>query len=179
MSENLNRRQFLKENWEVSIGFLGSFLTQAEEKPSFFRPPGASGEFAFLSSCTRCGRCKEACEEGAISLFTAGAGAQLAFTPFLDPNLTPCTMCGKCAEACGAGVLNPTGRLQIGKARIIPDFCLAFQKISCDYCLRACPEKALTLNNGSPEVNCRCTGCGLCTASCISDYKGIWVDLPS
>jgi ferredoxin-type protein NapG len=178
MNERLNRRQFLLENWNASLSFLGNLvLTQAEDKRTFFRPPGASSELEFLSLCTRCGLCKEACKDGVISMFTAASGAKLAHTPYLDPNRSPCTMCGSCIGVCHNGALSHLGNLQIGRAEVKKDNCLAYKKISCDYCIRSCPEEALIMDHGVPAVNDRCTGCGLCSANCISDFKGIWVYL--
>jgi pyruvate formate lyase activating enzyme len=52
------------------------------------------------SRCTRCGRCREACEHGAISLAEDG--------PVTDP--AQCVLCGACVTACPAGAREIIGR---------------------------------------------------------------------
>src|SRR5690554_4549517 len=101
MNDRVNRRQFLSLNLDAGVGFLGNlFFSQVETERDFFRPPGAGDEVEFLTSCTRCGLCREVCPENSISLFALTSGAKLAQTPFLDPNVNPCTMCSKCIDAC-------------------------------------------------------------------------------
>ncbi|MBP2239773.1 ferredoxin-type protein NapF [Cytobacillus eiseniae] len=181
MNDRVNRRQFLSINWEATVGFLGNFIgTQLEQERDFFRPPGARSELDFLTSCNRCGKCKESCPESIISLFTLTDGAKLVNTPYLNPNENPCTFCNKCIEVCPTDALSLSGRLEIpaiGRAVIHPTSCLAFQEVMCDYCVRSCPEEgALTLINGKPMIqNEACTGCGLCVASCIAEQKGILI----
>ncbi|WP_404332619.1 4Fe-4S dicluster domain-containing protein [Mesobacillus maritimus] len=183
MTNRVNRRQFLSLNLDASVGFLGNlFFSQVETDRYFFRPPGAGDEVAFLTSCTRCGVCKEACPEDSISLFSIKSGAKLARTPFLNPNVSPCTMCGKCIDACEAGALTTSlasgGKSKrIGRAEVQQGHCLTFKGILCEYCIRACPEEgALAVSNGKLVVNTQnCTGCGLCVSSCISESAGVWV----
>jgi pyruvate formate lyase activating enzyme len=52
------------------------------------------------SRCTRCGRCLEACDRGAISLAENG--------PVTDPG--KCVLCGRCVPACPAGAREIIGR---------------------------------------------------------------------
>jgi pyruvate formate lyase activating enzyme len=52
------------------------------------------------SRCTRCGRCLEACDHGAISLAENG--------PVTDPG--KCVLCGRCVTACPAGAREIIGR---------------------------------------------------------------------
>ncbi|SEN24550.1 ferredoxin-type protein NapG [Mesobacillus persicus] len=183
MNERLNRRQFLSMNWDATVGFVGNLvLSQLDDEREFFRPPGASTEVEFLTLCTRCGLCKNACPEETISLFSLASGAKLANTPFIDPNIRPCTMCGKCIDVCPSHALTTIangGSAVVGFADILPDNCLAFKDVMCDYCIRACPQtQAIYLDNGKPVVIAEnCNGCGLCVSRCISVDKGIWIKL--
>jgi ferredoxin-type protein NapG len=180
MNSRVNRRQFLSLNLDATVGFLGNlFFSQVETERDFFRPPGAGAEMEFLTSCTRCGLCKEACPEDSIRLFSMASGAKIVHTPFLDPNVKPCTMCGGCIDACEAGALGPTNgtHYKIGMAEVQQENCLTFKDIRCDYCIRACPkDEVLEICKGKLIVNSKnCTGCGLCVSSCISESAGIWV----
>lgn len=181
MEERVNRRQFLSINFGASVGFLGNFLgTQIEEERDFFRPPGAGNELEFLTTCNRCGKCKDSCPEGIISLFSLANGAKLLNTPYLNPNESPCTFCHDCIDVCPTNALNSSNlseKQAIGKAAIEKHICMAFQDVMCDYCVRSCPVNgAITLFNGKPSINeSNCNGCGICVANCISEYKGIKV----
>ncbi|MBU8878372.1 4Fe-4S dicluster domain-containing protein [Bacillus sp. FJAT-29790] len=181
MSERVNRRQFLSINWEATVGFLGNFIVpQLEQDRDFFRPPGAHDELEFLTSCTRCGKCKESCPEEIISLFTMADGAKLLNTPYINPNVKPCTICEICADVCPTDALSITSFLEersIGKAVVHEQSCIAFQEVMCDYCVRSCPEQgAIQLIKGKPVINEEsCTGCGLCVASCISGNNAILI----
>lgn len=181
MNERVNRRQFLSINWEATVGFLGNFIgTQLEQERDFFRPPGAREELDFLTSCNRCGKCKDSCPEGILNLFTLSDGAKILNTPYLNPNESPCTFCQSCIDACPTDALSLSGLLDnpsIGKAEILKHNCLTFKDVMCDYCFRSCPVKsAIELIDGKPSINEEsCTGCGLCVTSCISEVKGIQI----
>jgi ferredoxin-type protein NapG len=183
MTEELNRRSYLKLNWKASIGFFSNALApQLEQERECFRPPGAGTELDFLTSCSRCGKCKDACPEGIIQLFTTQSGAKMIHTPFLDPNQTPCTFCLECINVCPTEALLLThyqNNSYIGKAKLRLEACIAYQNVICDYCVRGCPiEGAIRLVYGKPVVDeLLCNGCGLCVSHCITDYKGIWVHL--
>ncbi len=183
MTEKLNRREFISLNWESTIGFLGNFIApQMEIERTFFRPPGALGELGFLTSCTRCGKCQEICPEQSIRMFSLQDGAKLVNTPFLDPNISPCTFCKKCVVACPTDALNETdfeARRFLGYVKVKPGFCLAYNSVMCDYCVRACPVKgAIQLENGVPVVSReQCTGCGICVSKCIAERNGLKVML--
>lgn len=181
MDERVNRRQFLTINWGATVGFLSNFIgTQLEEERDFFRPPGARGELDFLTSCNRCGNCKDSCPEGIIKLFTLSDGAKLLNTPYLKPNESPCTFCRTCIDVCPTNALSIAGLIEkpaIGSAVVINHHCLTFQDVMCDYCVRSCPESgAIELIDGKPSINiANCTGCGLCVENCISENKGIQI----
>lgn len=182
MDERVNRRQFLSINWGATIGFLGNFIgTQMEEERDFFRPPGAGDELDFLTSCNRCGKCKESCPEGIISLFALANGAKLLNTPYINPNERPCTFCQVCIDVCPTNALNlPNLREKqaIGKATIEKQICMTYKDVMCDYCVRSCPARgAISIIDGKPSVkDANCNGCGVCVANCISEIKGIRVN---
>ena len=184
MSERLSRRSFLTLNLEATVGFLGNIIIpQIEQERNFFRPPGSGPELEFLTSCTRCTKCAEACPEKIISMFPMQQGAKIANTPYIDPNVAPCTYCGLCIDSCPAGALslnNMSLQKSIGTAEVHGLKCLAFKQVMCDYCVRSCPvQGAISMVDDKPSVNGQlCTGCGICVASCISDDKGIFVQLP-
>lgn len=183
MTEKIKRREFLSLNWESTIGFLGNFIApQIEVERDFFRPPGSCNELEFLTSCSRCGKCKEICPENSIRLFPLESGVKLVNTPYLEPNVTPCTLCTKCIEVCPTKSLNfPDFAVtpSIGTVQVNPEHCLAFKNVMCDYCVRACPnEGALNLVQGTPSVSIeKCTGCGICVAGCIAEETALKVRL--
>jgi ferredoxin-type protein NapG len=185
MNEDINRRNYLKLNWKASLGFLSHVLApQFEQERDCFRPPGAGNEFDFITSCTRCGKCSEACPEAIIRLLPTTSGAGKMNTPYLDPNLSRCTFCLKCIESCPTDALSffqYSKEPAIGKAFIRKDGCLAHQNVLCDYCFRSCPvEGAMVIEKGIPVVNEEvCNGCGICVSHCINEYKGIWIHLNS
>jgi ferredoxin-type protein NapG len=183
VTEELNRRNYLKLNWKASVGFLSHAIApHIEQERSCFRPPGAGSELDFLTSCTRCGKCVEECPERIINLLPIESGSGRMNTPYLDPNLTPCTYCYACINACptdALNLINLTKYPAIGTASIRVNGCIANQNVICDYCFRACPvEGAIGMVNGIPMIyKEKCNGCGLCVSNCISEYKGIWVNL--
>ncbi len=184
MTEELTRRAYLSLNLSAAVGFLGNLIApQLQMERNFFRPPGALDELEFLTSCTRCNSCVEACPEKSISLFTSSNGTKLMNTPFLEPNLSPCTYCGKCRDVCPTEALSKIGlkfNYAIGHARINNNSCIALKGVICDYCEQSCPiEGALVFQKGKPVISENlCNGCGICVAHCISEDKGIFITLP-
>lgn len=182
MKDKINRRQFFSLNLGTTVSFLENLLVSQIEhdlERDFFRPPGTENELDFLTSCDRCGLCKENCPEEIIKLFTPSAGAKLVSTPYINPNESPCTFCYKCAEVCPTGALQHEVTEKIGLAELDKQKCLAYQDVLCNYCVYACPVKgAIHLNYGRPVVNQEyCTGCGVCVSNCIAEVKGIHITL--
>ena len=142
------------------------------------RPPGALSERDFLSTCTRCGKCAEACPESAIFAFAEGTGV-LARTPVLLPEQRPCTMCAgfPCTHACEDGALRPfDGRTwRLGRVQIRTEHCLAHQGPECGACVGLCPNEiiGITLTAWKPQVTDACIGCARCIPACPTSPPAI------
>lgn len=180
MTEKLNRRQYIKENFRSSFQFLGSIIgATIEQERNFIRPPGAGDELGFLATCTRCGDCESVCPTGTVSLFSSDYGAKLAGTPYINPNEVACTFCNICITNCPTGALEESGENEkIGIAEVVTYNCLAHKGTLCDYCVRACPlgPIAISMEDGKPVINEEnCNGCGQCVSACIQSYKGVYI----
>jgi ferredoxin-type protein NapG len=142
------------------------------------RPPCAVDEASFLSGCTRCNKCIEACPHDAIGLapdrFRSAAG-----TPYIEPLAQPCWMCPDtpCVSACEPGVLLPQLPLKMADAVIQEPDCLAHQDTFCTVCLEHCPvEGALTFEYNVPIIHQEtCTGCGVCQHVCPAPVNAILI----
>lgn len=183
MNDPVNRRSFFTLNWDATVGFMKNILApQLEQERNFFRPPGADDELQFLTSCSRCGKCKEICPENIIKLFSYNSGVKKAYTPYINPNESPCTFCEKCIDICPTDALSQNNLKEnpsIGHAFIRTDICMAYHGTLCDYCVRACPvDGALNLDLFKPVLNLDyCTGCGLCASHCINESQSIYIQL--
>ena len=150
------------------------------------RPPGAQDEWAFLSACIHCEKCREVCPQHAIKPARIESGILSLRTPQMDFKSGWCDFCEStedgqplCAKACpvNAFVL-PGGKLSenvvIGKAVIKPDWCLATLDMGCRDCVDACPYEAMGISeSGIPYViDELCNGCGACEFACISMKSG-------
>lgn len=138
------------------------------------RPPGALAEADLLAACIRCQRCVEACNAGAIQLFSAGTGA-LEGTPYLVPDRAACTLCLECGPACPTGALGVIDRMEdarMGHAEVDRALCVSHNGTGiCGACFTACPLKGRAIRQGThnqPTVDRQaCVGCGACEESCI------------
>lgn len=172
-----DRRHFFR----ATLGRLVEEVAERTERrvvpQRYFRPPGALAEVAFIAACTRCGDCLDVCPAHAI--FNAPPGAGLAAgTPVIEPVTQPCIACAemKCAVVCPTDALIPPENLWVGyqmaELELIPERCIAFQKVECGVCARQCPvgERALTLDaEGRPVIRIEgCVGCGVCVRACPS-----------
>lgn len=151
------------------------YLFDLPSEKNLIRPPGAPDELEFLLTCQRCGKCVQACEYGSIKIAGGETGMAVG-TPFLDLRHSYCRMCMRCIYACENGILkNVDGRLKIGRAKIDKRLCLAWDHVVCMTCHSYCPEGAVELDSElRPEVNEKCTGCGLCESVCLK-YPSIKV----
>ena len=124
------------------------------------RPPGAGEEEDFLSACSRCGLCVQACPYDTLKLATWLDKAPNG-TPFFEAREVPCEMCDHipCVEACPTGALDhdltDIDDARMGVAVIVDrENCLNLQGMRCDVCYRVCPliDEAITLAV-TPEAN--------------------------
>lgn len=82
-----------------------------------------------------------------------------------------CTGCRTCEYVCSfhhTGAYNPAQ----SRIRVFRNSCLSIRTLACRHCpnpvcIPACPEKAITSNDGLVAVDpALCTGCGLCVEAC-------------
>lgn len=180
MTEEMDRRDFLKLNLKSSFRFLAEIVgPQIKKERGFIRPPGSAEEVAFLSLCTRCGACASACPTQTIRLFEPTKGTVQMNTPYMNLNESPCSFCEACIEVCPTDALKRTDEIQtLGTAKVLQNICVAYNQVMCDYCVRSCPTVgALIMEDGKPVVNEQvCTGCGYCVSACIHEPKALCIE---
>ncbi len=201
------RGDFFKSLGTLFAGFVAEQVEEAVTKvsPRMLRPPGALDEFSFLTACTRCDKCLEACPQDAIVKAGPSAGLGLN-TPYIEPRNMPCFLCTDlpCVTACPDGALVwPTRKdaqgearsgpsaVHIGTARVKESLCLTFaaedrEALACQTCVDRCPYPGVALRIGEaaegeaaghPIVDPEtCTGCGLCVFGCPTEQPAIVVD---
>ncbi len=152
-------------------------LAKTLEAP--LRPPGALEEIEFLTACTRCNACAEACPHHAIQTLPVQAGLA-ANTPYIEPKTQACLLCADypCIAACEDGALLPlNGRPPaMGKAVINKDACRTYDDKICTLCYDACPfpERAIEIGaDFHPYILEGCVGCGQCEQRCPTMPVGV------
>lgn len=180
----LSRKEFFREGIFSILKPLASLIEDKVEtrvSRKFLRPPGAVDEITFLTSCTRCPHCADACPREAIKMAGTSEGIAVG-TPYIDPYDAPCTLCNDllCIKACPTEALNKeTTRegVRMGLAVIDYESCLARQGMMCEECFTSCPLRgeAIYMDGLSgPVINDgKCVGCGVCAFSCVSKPNSI------
>ncbi|MDO4575563.1 MAG: 4Fe-4S binding protein [Planctomycetia bacterium] len=178
------RRSFLKMAGLVTVGVLcGGLLKRLVRVVPFFRPPGAVQESLFLSRCTRCGNCVNACPTGLLQIVSDvgeayGTPQAEFYRSRRDARVYCDETCVACTEVCPTSALSPLTvetkkNFPIGIARLNFSLCKQYYQHECDICGRECPTQAISFA-WSEEEYCRvpvinsqlCTGCGRCAAYC-------------
>jgi ferredoxin-type protein NapG len=140
------------------------------------RPPGALAEKDFLAACTRCQKCAEACEPGAIRFAHANL-RESEGTPIIEPLKAACLLCEDfpCVSACEPGALREDALAPLGVAEIQALNCLNRLGTDCASCVERCPvEGALEFVGMTPAVNeALCTGCGMCQYVCPAPENAV------
>jgi ferredoxin-type protein NapF len=151
---DLKRRNFLRGRVSGAVSPL--------------RPPWALAEAEFLDACTRCGDCRDACEE---SIIIVGSGGY----PEVSFASGECTFCGDCVTSCQDGaLLSDQNHLDEpwGYKAHIQESCLALNAVVCRACADACDVSAIKFTPQSGGVSSpvisqsNCTGCGACVSVC-------------
>lgn len=203
LDERQDRGDFFKSLGTLFGGFLAEQVETVVEKvtPKQLRPPGALDEFAFLTACTRCEKCIEACPQDALVKAGPSAGFGLN-APHLEPRAMPCFLCTDlpCVKACPDGALVwPTRTLasgevlegppavKIGTAVVKESRCLTWAAEDrapqeCQVCVDRCPYPGVAIRMREEEggrhpevIEERCTGCGLCVFGCPTAEPAIVV----
>lgn len=182
--KGFDRKGFLNEFTSL---FKKSLVNQVDRKIAKslkgpLRPPGALEEVEFLSTCTRCNKCVEACPYNVLQRMPLDAGLAVN-TPFVNADAQACRLCEDfpCIAACGDRALLPVSgpdQVRMGRAIVQPEACMTFQDKICTLCYDACPlpERALTLDAElHPYVLDGCTGCGACQQRCPTHPVGVKV----
>jgi len=189
----ISRRSFLLL-LGLSLAALGRRVFAAASPPAgtpagsgIIRPPGASGEEAFLDRCVRCGNCMKVCPTNGLQPLMLEEGLEGLWTPRLVPEIGYCEyLCTLCGEVCPTGALRRLDveqkkRTRLGLAVVDRSLCIAWAHgQECLVCEEHCPvaEKAIKVVEhrgpsgvvvGAPVVDPNlCVGCGICQNKCPS-----------
>ncbi|CAH1746394.1 ferredoxin-type protein [Thauera humireducens] len=145
-------------------GFLRGRVRAAAPAP---RPPWAREERDFISSCTRCDACIDACPTAILVQADGGF-------PSVDFSRGECTFCGDCVTHCAPrALLRPAeGDAPWSSKASIGQACLAAAGVECRVCGENCPVGAIRFRPriggvALPQLEAEaCTGCGACFAPC-------------
>ncbi len=172
----LRRLLFVDSGTEAARAFRGQGHALSGRIPfTFLRPPGAPLEPQFLSQCTRCDLCREACPEKII--VPAQEPLMGTGSPVIAPDLGPCTLCLKCIEACPDEALLLDEDRRMGRAVWHAETCLSSRIVACVKCAEACPVGPSAIQivpgKGVDIFPDGCTGCGFCVRACPTDPRSL------
>ena len=163
-----------------------------QQASRYIRPPFAIDEIDFLTKCTRCHDCIEACPHQTIFPLSAKLGIEIVSTPALDLINGACHLCEDwpCVAVCEPEALkipeteNSEDDIvyeqcspHLAEVHINPDVCLPYMGPECGVCGSVCPVPgAISWDLSKPQINMDiCTGCAICRQSCITDPKAITI----
>ena len=192
--EPRRRQVLLAAGAGVAAGFLGDASTKASTRPgAHLRPPGAIPEEEFLSRCTRCLICVDACPTHGLQPSGLEIGWEGLWTPKLVPASGGCEEpCNACTQICPTLAIRRLSHeeksfAKIGTARIVKERCVAWEELkACLVCDEVCPYDAIEFlvvsdhrgTQNRPVVHAdKCMGCGLCEHACpVREPRAIVVD---
>jgi len=205
LDEPQDRGDFFKVLGTLMAGFVAEKIEDSVTSvgPKLLRPPGALDELAFLTTCTRCDKCIQACPENSILKASAGSGLSMG-TPYIVPRAMPCFLCTElpCVPACPEGALvwprvkvggieiEGPRAVRLGTAVVNETLCLTFPSAdrpaqACQACVDRCPYPGEAIHLSTAEegqtphpvvVGDICTGCGLCVFGCPTLDPAILVE---
>lgn len=130
------------------------------------RPPWALEEAAFVTACTRCDACIDACPQHILSKGDGGF-------PIVKFDSNGCNECKRCEAICSKNaIVSRPGQQPWTWRAVVGPSCLAAQRVECRVCGEMCDAGAIRFRPSlsgvsQPEVSAsECTGCGQCVGPC-------------
>ena len=153
--------------------FLSRFRPKVIEstlpESQYPRPPWARDNAVFLTLCTGCNQCVEACPQKVLKV-SEELEPGLNGLPVLSLDHNICDLCGSCAKTCETGALSLLNGNMHQAVAEFNNHCESGYGQPCRMCVEACELGALSVEkNQKPKVDANlCTGCGKCGLSCYS-----------
>ncbi len=159
----------------ASITPPGQTTTSSSYSKYAISPPGSQSIDHFISRCTACHLCLEACPTQCLRPSYLDYGWSHIFKPHLDFSEGFCNFdCNACSMACPAGAIQPIDlaekkHTRIARAVFDQTSCIAARdKTDCGACSEHCPTKALDMVKLQQPIwdPDSCTNCGECAPAC-------------
>lgn len=149
----------------VDLSRRGMLTGKWRKASDAIRPPWSGEEHAFLTHCTRCDACVQACEN---RILERGEGGY----PKVNFARGECSFCAACTQVCPESLFLSRLTRAWDLMFSVEAHCLAYQSVECHRCQDSCEPQAITFRptlSGiyQPQLdNHACYGCGACVASC-------------